>query len=331
MAFNLTALGFDQDVFTTTNSVLHILTYLTVGLPACVLIVVCIVVLLFAKTVNWQLRMVLINIFVAEFLRPFGQSFDYLGYPSRASHSIDTEERHFSCTVDVAFRVFGFLSNQTAVALYAVVLYVYIKYGSLKKFKLCILICFMAISWVVYAFIFLLVVTEIWYVGALSRNTFCGFFLMMGGSISITVIVVVLSLEVLVFLLVAYVFCLLTYCYVKNNAIHDDLDVKKATMKILIYHILKSTIFLIRYVLGPGLDAVGSLSDGHGRSSIIFGIIGEYVVSNLLIDVPSLLSPIVLLCFLQPLHSALTEVYKKACSSCKRNRVHPSTASHDEN
>ena len=329
MAFNLTALGFDQDVFTTTNSVLHILTYLTVALPACVLIVVCIVILLFAKTVNWQLRMVLINIFVAEFLRPFGQSFDYLGYPSRASHSINTEGRHFSCTVDVAFRVFGFLSNQTAVALYAVVLYVYIKYGSLKKFKLCILICFMVISWVVYAFIFLLVVTEIWYVGALSRNSFCVFFHMMGGSISVTVIVVVISVELFFWLIVVYVFCLLTYCYVKNNAIHDDQDVKKAMMKILMYHLIKMTILLVRYVLGAGLDAIGTLSDG--RNSAVFEIIVEYVVSKLLVDVFPLLTAIVSLCFLQPLHSALTEVYKKACSSCKRNRVHPSTASHDEN
>lgn len=124
MAFNIT--GFDPEVFYTINSTLQVVLFVVFHVPAIILNVLCIGALLLIKTVNWHIRATLTNILAAEIVTSISVSFFNIGYPIRVSIG---NEFDYSCIIGLGLVVLGFLSNTTAVALYAITVYVFLKCG----------------------------------------------------------------------------------------------------------------------------------------------------------------------------------------------------------
>ena len=65
MAFNITGIVNQEDFFIV-NTAIHVSLFCALTLPAMILCVVCIAALIFAKDVNWPIRVLLINILAAD-------------------------------------------------------------------------------------------------------------------------------------------------------------------------------------------------------------------------------------------------------------------------
>ena len=64
MELNLT--GVDLDIYYSINSSIQVGLFFLIVLPALILILLCVVALLFAKNINWPIRIVLINIIICS-------------------------------------------------------------------------------------------------------------------------------------------------------------------------------------------------------------------------------------------------------------------------
>ena len=97
MSFNLT--GVDLDLYNSIHSGIQFGIFFLIVLPALILILLCMVALLFAKSINWPIRIVLINIYAAEICFWLGVTVLLLGFPVRARLNV---EEKFSCSVGFA-------------------------------------------------------------------------------------------------------------------------------------------------------------------------------------------------------------------------------------
>ena len=65
MAFNITGIV-NQEEFFVVNTAIHVFLFSVLTLPAMILCLVCIAALIFAKDVNWPVKVLLINILAAD-------------------------------------------------------------------------------------------------------------------------------------------------------------------------------------------------------------------------------------------------------------------------
>ena len=142
MAFNIT--GVDPDLYYSINSSIQVGLFFLIALPALFLILLCVVALLFAKTINWPIRIVLIDIYTGEICYWLGLTVMFLGFPVRAC--IGNEDT-FSCSVSTALFIVSSILKYSATALYAIIVYIFIKNG-IQKVKLYAIILYISISWI---------------------------------------------------------------------------------------------------------------------------------------------------------------------------------------
>lgn len=81
-----------------------------------------------AKTLKWQIKAVLVNSIAADFVNGAGSTVYYIGYLICAN-SVNDSDGIISCRIADGFNIAGFLSSLAAVTLYAVAVYIFIKYG----------------------------------------------------------------------------------------------------------------------------------------------------------------------------------------------------------
>lgn len=123
MAYNLT--GFNLEVYVTANSVVNASVFFFFVLPAFILCLLCVIGLFHAKNVKWQMLVLLVNIFVVEICFWLALSVTFIGFPFRAANLVKND---FSCNVSTSLFFAVILQRFTAVAIYSVMVYVFLKH-----------------------------------------------------------------------------------------------------------------------------------------------------------------------------------------------------------
>ena len=300
MAFNLT--GVDPDQYFKVTVAVNSLLFTCLVLPSLLLCLQCAVALIFAKEINSKIRLLLVNIFVAEISKWIAFTVLYLTWPLRILYQ-DT------LTCKLTFSSFSVARSQTfmAAGLYAILVYTFIKYGE-KKLKWCVVIPFEAVSWLV-----TLVFAALPYIdGAIiTSNGFCGGSFQKSISIKISfpfnVLLAVSSLG-------AQIICgVLTIVYIKRNTLEENTKIKKAVAKVLAYFALTSILPVIN-LIAPAFNLLIRKAVTANNTTAMIAINYLFIV---VFNIPSIATPIITIVLLKPVRVAIKAMIKRACMCCR--------------
>ena len=312
MSLNLTAAdegnltGVDEGVYFVVSSVVSVCMFSFVVLPALILCLLCVLALIFVKDIKRKITILLINIFAAELCNWFSYTIYYLGFPARI-----VQPGEYSCHLFTSLTIIVAVQKFTAGALYAVMVYIFIKHGE-RKIKWYLIAPFIAVSWIV-------VVCTVGITPFLSefgtenRNGFCTADAQTNLFPGVAGIVISTSI---VSICVTVVFCILTFVYIKKNTLEGSVGIKKAVAKILLYISISTILSLIGNVtplIIPVIAEVFALSDPITLTALNHLLRFFFVL-------PSFANPIAALVFLKPLHTAMKQMYRKfICAYHKPN------------
>lgn len=303
MAFNLT--GTNVELYFSVNAAIHAGIFTFTALPAFMLCLLSVVALFFAHEINWPMRVLIINILAAEIIYWVAFAFQILGFLPRAFIG---GEGNVSCVISICLAFVSSLLKFSSVALYAIKVYIFIQYGT-KKLKWGVIIPYIVISWIlsvalgtmpIFSIIFNPFVISV-------NNGFCfsdpnSPFFRAYIAVAIFIIIILLSITL--------VFSLLTYCYVKKNHLNNNVEIKKEVAKNLYYFAIAS-IFTLIYNVAPA--ASSPIKTALRDQGIIATIIVNYYVFQVLISLPSVISPIMAIIILKPLRLAMKQGISKCC------------------
>ena len=301
MAYNLT--GIDIDFFLAANTAAQLSLFILVVLPTFALCLLCVVALLIADTLNWPIRIALINVFSGELCYWFGLAVFFLGYPARAYSPSPV-----SCQLSVSAFIAAALMKFPAVGLYAVMVYVFIKYG-VGKLKLKVITPLVVVSWV-----FALVVCIGPYFPVFGQATADGFCVTESTITPSPLFIVIAVITVVVIsacMCIIVTFSILTYHYFKKNTLEDNVAVKTAIAKNLAYLLLASVLYFIFYFLPVSFNALRMLL---GNNAVAGVILVEYFF-RVVLNLASVVTPIMTIVILKPVRKAMRQIFKKMC--CK--------------
>lgn len=134
-----------MDLYITVNSVVNSLIFFFLALPGFILCVLCVVGLLLAQNMKWQMLVLLVNIFAVEVCFWLAVSVAFIGFPFRAYNIVEND---FSCNVGTSLFFVNQLQKFTSIAIYAIMVYFFMKDG-IKKVKWYAFLPYIVISWVV--------------------------------------------------------------------------------------------------------------------------------------------------------------------------------------
>ena len=126
----------------------HLIPYLGLVAPALVLSVLTTLAFLLAGDMNKKIRALLINIFVAEIVLCLRLSVNFLAYPIRQIFEIGGTVLVSLCRLQISLGIIAVLAKVGSITLYAVMVYIFIKYN-IKKVKWFILAMPIAATWVI--------------------------------------------------------------------------------------------------------------------------------------------------------------------------------------
>ena len=274
-------------------------------LPTSVLSGLCVVAILLAKTINLLMRVLILNIFVSLFTLLFFRGLLQLVL------STQVLENDFSCKLLYTPAITGTIIEMLSVATYAVMVYVFVKY-SRNKLRWYVLISFITISWTLSILFGLFPFIQDWKFTNNCREI-----------VALIIPIVVLTwLFQITGCVVVITFGILTYCYIKHNALEEDDQIKKAIAKSLFYLVAKTIISVITDAL-PTITTIVRRSLETTTAKVLFSF------TIILFHLPGILTPILMIIALEPLRKAMKEIKKKLLSCCKTNVVHPSNSTPD--
>ena len=243
MAFNLSDTSLQQ--YFDSNVAINTSLFLFLVLPPLLLCLLCVLALAFAEEINKKIRVLLINIFAAEIGSWLSYSVYYLGWPVRLVYNDDITCKYFiSC-----FAVAG-AQKFTAGGVYAVNIYVFIKYGE-KKLKWFVVIPLIVISWI--SALSMGIIPYFDEFGAVNINGFCT---RNPESVLFRGILPILIILSLFFLSIQLICSILTIVYVKKNVLEENKAVKKAVAKVLAYLAVASILSFINSIIPAAIPAI---------------------------------------------------------------------------
>lgn len=309
MSYNLT--GIDLHTFFAINSTIRLSLLVLVALPALSLCLFCVAALLFAHSINLPLRVALASILVGEICYWFAVSVQFAGYPSRAG----SDSKTHTCQVATSAFITAFQQKYPAIALYAIMVYIFLKHG-VKKLKLKIVVLYVAVSWIV-----ALSIASVSYVpsfGHLNNLGFCDVVSFSQTFTRVTTLIIsVTSMSVCMFVIIT--FSILTYCYYKKNTLTENVPVKRVVARNLAYLMIAAGIYCFFYLSPASFSAIRAALVDRGLIGVV---LVEYVV-RLIINFGSIVTPIMTIIILQPIRQAMKEILKKTFCRGVKNRVFP--------
>lgn len=306
---NLT-LDEEENLFLTINSVVYGVLFLVTLLPTLVLTVLCIAALLLEKSLDKKIRVVLINIFAAELCVWASDSILYLGYMGRFYSQDD-----YSCRFTSCFFIISTLQRYTSIALYGLVAYLLIR-DSVHALRWQVIVLYIACSWIVA--IFLGAIPFFRTFASYNEDAIppCYSSVMALNSVPFYIT----SIEVFVCLCFIVIFGTLAYCYTRKIYTDDAENVKKSISRVLLFLLGVSAVSFASLVV-PGVYPSVTTWDGDGGVATSFyprPMIVHCVV-RFVLNVVSLLIPVVSIVVMRPLRLAMRDLLEKVfCCSCCR-------------
>lgn len=300
MSINLS--GMSDDVVYGVNPAIHTVYFAALCLPAFFLFLFSILALLRAKTMNINLRIILLSVFIAELSQILGYMVLFLGHPFRVEQD---GSRSQSCNFAMSATLCGESAKLPATALYAISVYVYIKKGP-RNLKYYAIVATIVASWV--ASFSVSVIPYAVDFSVVSNHGFC----YLEAKIS-TIIALGFIVAYGVCIGTTIVFGVLTLCYVKRKTSKNRVRAQKIITKILIYLIVGSVISLFHNIVPPLL----SLADSYLKGSVSgFIHLVAFYISNALLLFLLILTPIVTLVLLRSVRNTLLHICCVMITEC---------------
>lgn len=126
----------------------QLIVYFGCVFPTIFLSTITIVAFAMAKSMNKKIRVILVNIFAAEIVLSLRLSATFLGFPIRQIFDLGFDFPIRLCNLQVTLGIIGVLSKVGSVTLYAVMVYVFIKYN-IKVIKWYMLAIPLIIIWTI--------------------------------------------------------------------------------------------------------------------------------------------------------------------------------------
>lgn len=303
MAFNLS--GFDPELYYDGNISVNLLLFFFLVLPMLSLCMLCVVALVFAKEMNRKIRFLLVNVFASEICSWIGLGVLCLGWPIRQQY-----HEEILCRVFISLFIVGGVQKFTSAAIYAINIYVFVKYGE-KKLKWHFIITYAVFSWILaIAFGIIPYLKEH---GTAGLYGFCRSNI---NNLIVKLSVFILAAIALISVLTEIVFCVLTVVYMQRNVLESSTDVKRAITKMLAYVTVTSVLSLINIFAPVIIPAVlGAIISERLLKTLVANYM-IHIVNNLC----AIAMPVVAIVWLKPVRIALKTMFKKICVfiSCVR-------------
>ena len=308
MALNLT--GIDIDLYFTVGSVINGLLLFGTVIPILILTVVCVIAILLAKELCGQMKALLINIFAGEVCIWLSLALYCTEFFIVAQ--VDLTIGIFCATV-ISLYFVATLQISSGTSLYAIMVYMYIKYG-LAQLKWKAIIFYFIVSWVVALAVGALpyIPTYGWFV----NNGFCDVPAQSVFGTSLSAVTVTLGIVHLVLIIT---FTILTYLFLKKNTLEDSVGVKKSVAKTL-HYLMVSAILSFSYTFPSALPNIRSIFTEIG---VVYQLVLQYYAPQVLISTLSAITPIVTLILLKPAREAMRNTCWKLICNAGNNNVHP--------
>ena len=283
-----------------------------ITLPAAILSLLSIVALFMAEKIDWNLKIILINIFTAEFIASIGSTLVFIGYPLRMLFEVSDIRQHpFPCSFLVGIMIAGETANVSSYAFYSIMVFVFLK-KNINKVKVyvmtipCLFIWLPSLFWgsTIFSYIF----TRSFPINAVLVNKgFCTFVLTTQSNSR-----TIAFLSQLIFLWLHQVvlcggtivtFFILTAHYIKKNVSNDN-EVKLAIAKNLLFLSVGALMSIFLAVVIPTV-VVATLTPDVSR------FIATQYVLDLLRSFLSLYISVITIAYLKPIKKALSHLLKK--------------------
>ena len=305
---NLT--GIDIDLYFTVGSAVYGLLLFRIVIPALVLISIVVCAILLAKELCGQMKTLLINIFAGEACIWLVVALFCIEFITDTQLDLTMD---IFCGTIISLYFVGTLQIFSGTSLYAIMVYIFIKYGS-GKLKWKVIVAYIAVSWVVALAVSTLpyIPTYGWFV----NNGYCDVPVESVLHASISAVIVVLGFVNLVLIIT---FTTLTYCYIKKHTVEDSVEVKKAVAKTLQY-LMVSAIISFVYTFPSALPNTRSTFSGI---NVIIQLVLLYHMPVALTSVLSAITPIGTIILLKPARVAMRNMCRKLTCNTGNNAVHP--------
>ena len=310
MVLNIT--GVDNQLYYDVNVALNVCFFIFLSLLPLLLCVLVILALVLAKTINITIRVLLINIFAAEILGWIAYAIFYLGWIVRLNHN-----ETISCLLFYATILVANVQKFTSGTLYTINIFIFIKYGE-KKLKWYIITPYIVLSWLIISIISVL--RARYTPPRLVRyiNGIC--FVRIYTSIPFTISTSLVTIVAITFLIIQIVMIIVMFVYIKKHTLEENVQIKKAVAKVLVYIFIASIITFI----GTITPAVSFIVRLIIPGSTIVTMTARTYFTRLLFSVPGIATPIVAIALLKPVRIAIKTMPKNLF--CKKdNKIHPTT------
>ena len=308
MVLNIT--GVDNQLYYDVNVAINVCFFIFLSLLPLLLCVLVILALIFAKTINIKIRVLLINIFAAEILNWISYAIFYLGWIVRLNYN-----ETFSCKLFITITLLANLQKFYSGMLYAINTYLFIKYGE-KKLKWYIIIPYIVLSWLMLSVILLLtiILTPPDFIRYI--NSIC--FVNIYSSLLFLISTSLLTITAFILLVAQIIVVIITFVYIKKNTLAENAQIKKAVAKVLVYIIIASIISFI----GTIVPAVSFIVRLILPGSTIASLTARSYLARLVFGVPGIATPIVAIALLKPVREAIKTMPRNLFCR-KDNKIHP--------
>lgn len=287
-----------EELYFSFNTAVNVSLFCTIIVPALTLHLLCVLALRFADAINWPVRVLLINTFMPDICMWIGLTVLLLGYPVRASIP---GEGDFSCNSFVGFIFVGVAQKYFSIALYAIAVYVFLKYG-VQKLKWYYITQYLVLSWIVSVVIGLLP-----YFDAFGVSEHYGFCEISEKTPLFKGYITMIMVGAFVLKSIIIVFTGLTYCLIRRTKIRENVPVNKDIARYLLYLNIVVILTLI-YSIVPASFA--SIRAGFEGEEFLLGYTLVKFIRMFMLF-PSVITPIAALIILKPVRSALKRGVKK--------------------
>ncbi len=315
---NLSESKEEQNLVTPEHLVLHLVLFLPCGM-ALVLNGITVLALVKAKSVARAMRVILINVCFANATFAFGLSMWLVSFHARWLFKV--RDSSITCQVTGSAFVTGCVARFYAVTLLSIMTYVFVKHG-IRKIKLVYNLTTVAVGWVLSISWSMPVYVPSYGFQLRSDGTFCILSVTESTAILFYLHLAISWLVIgIVACVVATVFALCTHCYIKQNIILENEDIKRAVMKTALALTASNAVNVFGALLIPTASAFVRVKGQFAAFLLAYYIPLGFMAAS------SLPTPIVMIALLKPVQISLKELFPCCCRR-GRNEVHPiSTAS----
>ena len=305
MLFNMT--GTDEHAFYAVNSSIQAVLFLMLVLPTLLLCFLCIMTLLCTKTIHWQMKTLLVNLFATEIGSSLASSMLYLGYPQRAG---GLAAENYFCRFIISTFITTSLSKSTAITIYAVMVYAFVKQG-INNTQQYMIASSIIISWMISISMGTLPYLDAF--GVFDDIGFCEsvphskLYMIPSGAVVLMALVASTTLTI--------IFSSVTYCHVKKNTLEDSDDLRLAIAHNVIF-LLMASIFAITnnviLVIFPILQSTAMMNHtNQAKLTMDYSMQAVFNLSSLLLTISAII-------LLKPVQFSLKMTFKM-CSTAYSN------------